>query len=105
MTFDSNLSRFSLDRPASPSAEPSAPTTSAQPFIVAEISKNYYADGRSLQPFALSQLFEEVIDVNHRRGYRLLSFQLHRLMTRPNELNETIIAVFERDRLVAEGPG
>jgi hypothetical protein len=38
-----------------------------------------------------------VIERNLRRGYRLHSFNMHRLMTRPEELNETIIAVFERE--------
>ncbi len=64
------------------------------PFIVAEVSKNWI-DGRSASPLLLGQLFEHVIDVNRRRGYRLHSFQLHRLMTGINQMNETIIAVFE----------
>jgi hypothetical protein len=65
-------------------------------FIVAEISKNWIG-GRELTPGSglLAQQFERVIAHNHRRGYRLLTFQLHRLMTQPDELNETIIAIFE----------
>ena len=65
-------------------------------FIVAEISKSY-VDGAPVSgsaPLAVS--FEMVINKNHERGYRLVSFQLHRMMTRADELNETIIAVFER---------
>jgi hypothetical protein len=66
-------------------------------FIVAEVSKNWIA-GRELTPGSglLAEQFERVIAHNHTRGYRLLTFQLHRLMTQPDELNETIIAVFER---------
>lgn len=74
-------------------------------FIVAEISKNWVngwpADGRNVP---ISEIFEEVLNVNHRRGYRLLSFQLHRVNPDPESLNETIVAVFERiDVLVGEG--
>ena len=63
-------------------------------FIVAEVSKNWPADHRD--PGLLCQRFEEVVNVNLKRGYRLQSFTLHRLMTSPDELNETIIAVFEQ---------
>jgi hypothetical protein len=66
-------------------------------FIVAELSKNWIG-GQELTPGSglLAEQFERVIATNHARGYRLLTFQLHRLMTKPDELNETIIAVFER---------
>lgn len=63
-------------------------------FIVAEISKTW-VDGREIGPGLVCEHFERVINVNHERGYRLLTFSLHRVMTRPDELNETIIAVFE----------
>jgi len=66
-----------------------------EPFIVAEISKNWIA-GRSLSPLLLAQQFEIAINHNAARGYRLLSFELHRLLVAPDEMNETIIAVFER---------
>lgn len=67
-----------------------------QQFIVAEISKNW-ADGQEVAPSGLlCQQFEKVIEVNLGRGYRLHSFQLHRLMTDPRTMNETIVAVFER---------
>ena len=68
-----------------------------EPFIVAEVSKNW-RDGFEVTPGTglLAQQFELVINRNADRGYRLHSFQLHRLMTGPNELNETIIAVFIR---------
>jgi hypothetical protein len=67
-------------------------------FIVAEISKNW-SDGREMAPTGLvSTQFEQVIEVNRRRGYRLHSFQLHRMMTTAAQgpvLNETVMAVFE----------
>ena len=67
-------------------------------FIVAEVSKNWIA-GREVTPGSglIAQQFERLIAHNCARGYRLLTFHLHRLMTQPDELNETIIAVFERD--------
>jgi len=65
-------------------------------FIVAEISKSWI-DGEPFDPSTpiLAVQFQEVIEVNRQRGYRLVTFQLHRLMPRPDEMNETIIAVFE----------
>jgi hypothetical protein len=65
--------------------------------IVAEISKNWI-EGREVVPGSglLCQQFERVIAVNWDRGYRLVSFTLHRMMVHRNEMNETIIAVFER---------
>lgn len=67
-------------------------------FIVAEVSKNW-ADGEELHPEMglIAQRFEHIINVNAARGYKLLTFSLHRLMTSPNEMNETIVAVFERE--------
>lgn len=71
-----------------------AMTPTPEPFIVAEISKNWI-DGRSVLPTPLlAQQFEAIININAARGYELVTFQLHRLMTGPEELNETIIAVF-----------
>ena len=66
-------------------------------FIVAELSKNW-RDGAEVRPGSglLAQQFERAILVNWARGYRLLQFQLHRIMTGPDEMNETIVAVFER---------
>ena len=68
-------------------------------FIVAEVSKNWINGAPVTDNGLLSQIFERVIEVNRQRGYRLYSFSLHRLMTGPdelmNEMNETIIAVFE----------
>jgi hypothetical protein len=65
-------------------------------FIVAEISKNWNRD--NWQGPILAQLFEDVIDTNRGRGYLLHSFQLHRLATPDGcGMNETIIAVFERE--------
>ena len=66
-------------------------------FIVAEISKNWI-NGAEARPGSglLSEQFELVIQTNHRRGYKLLQFQMHRFMVNFDEMNETIIAVFER---------
>jgi len=66
------------------------------PFIVAEISKNWRDDQPHTAGPLLAELFEAAIEHNRQRGYRLHSFQLHRLMTSINGMNETIIAVFER---------
>lgn len=65
-----------------------------QQFIVAEVSKNWNKDSPASD--LVCQRFEHVINHNLQRGYRLHSFTLHRLMTEPDCLNETIIAVFER---------
>jgi hypothetical protein len=66
------------------------------PFIVAEVSKNWQ-DGHEVTPGSglIAEQFERVLVTNHARGYRLFHFQLHRMMTGPDTLNETIIAVFE----------
>jgi len=71
-----------------------ADTTPAR-FIVAEVSCNWRAGELQSTKRPLCTLFEQAIAVNERRGYRLHSFQLHRLLTGPDEMNETIIAVFE----------
>jgi hypothetical protein len=71
-------------------------------FIVGEVSKNW-VNGEPLNgdPILLHQLFAVMIETNWRRGYKLHSFQINRVLFRgtgpdDNELNETIIAVFER---------
>ena len=66
------------------------------PFIVAEVSKNWDCDKEADVNDLLATRFEHVIEFNRQRGYRLHSFQLHRFMTSPTVMNETIIAVFER---------
>lgn len=69
---------------------------SEQPFIVAEISKNWI-DGQEATPTGLlAQQFEVIINTNAARGYRLHAFQIHRIIISVHEWNETIIAVFER---------
>jgi hypothetical protein len=70
-----------------------------QRYIVAEISKNWFGarPGAGDPSEFVRQKFEEVLEVNRRRGYRLHSFAFHRLMTGPAELNETIVAVFEAE--------
>ena len=60
--------------------------------IVAEVSKNYPQGGN---PLALSQMFEQAIEHNRRRGYRLRDWQLSRVVG-GDYINETIVAVFER---------
>ena len=76
-----------------------------EPFIVAEVSKNW-RNGQEVTPGSglIAQQLERVININAARGYRLLSFQVHRLLTGPNELNETVIAVFERRTPGEKGP-
>jgi hypothetical protein len=66
-------------------------------FIVAEISKNWSCEEPATGPL-LCQLFEDLIATNLLRGYRLHSFQLHRLLTDTGSMNETIIAVFRSAR-------
>lgn len=75
-------------------------------FIVAEISKNWIG-GQEATPGSglLAQQFERVLAVNALRGYRLLEFHVHRQMVAPDELNETIIAVFEREDPRGAEPG
>ncbi len=66
------------------------------PFIVAEISKSWI-DGKPVSNTKfIAESFEYVIETNRQRGYRLHSFQLHRLMVSITQMNETIVAVFER---------
>ena len=67
----------------------------ADRFIVAEISKTWIRGRPVVDGPLLSQLFEAVINRNRERGYFLSQFQLHRLMIDPDEMNETIVAVFE----------
>lgn len=74
-----------------------------RPFIVAEISKNWKLD-MPTPGLPLHLQFEEVLATNLRRGYILDQFQLHRVMVGPDEMNETIIAVFERCRAVSRKP-
>jgi hypothetical protein len=70
-----------------------------QRYIVAEVSKNWPEE----QPRLLAELFEEIINTNWHRGYRLHSWKLHRFTPPPTataegivQLNETIVAVFEQ---------
>lgn len=64
-------------------------------FIVGEVSKNWTGGKEDFATGPLCQQFENVIEVNRVRGYRLHSFQVHRLMV-GSCMNETVIAVFER---------
>lgn len=65
-------------------------------FIVAEIATNWPKAWPVPTNELLAGKFEEVIEHNLAKGYRLHSFQVHRLMVRPEEMNETLIAVFEK---------
>ena len=66
-------------------------------FIVAEVSRNWKGNNLLVEGPTLSELFEGVIERNLERGYWLNQFQLHRLMVSADEMNETIIAVFEKE--------
>lgn len=64
-------------------------------YIVAEISKNW-VNGREQVPGTglVAEKFEDILNVNAARGYRLVQFQLHRLLIAPDAMNETLVAVF-----------
>jgi hypothetical protein len=66
-------------------------------FIVAEVSKNWIRGQPISGSPVLCQSFELIINANYARGYRLHSFALHRLTAGDDEMNETIIAVFEKE--------
>jgi hypothetical protein len=65
-------------------------------FIVAEVSKNWPEEDIPGMRRLLAQRFEDVINHNHARGYRLDSWRLDRFSPEPGTMNETIIAIFER---------
>ncbi len=69
-------------------------------FIVAEIATNWPKPWPVPTCELIGAKFEQVIEVNRERGYRLHSWSLNRLMVSTvagaEELNETIVAVFER---------
>lgn len=67
-------------------------------FIVAEVTTNWPKPWPVPAGEMLSGQFELVIEHNRRRGYRLHSFQVSRLMTGADQMNETIIAVFEKEQ-------
>lgn len=64
-------------------------------FIVAEVSKGWIDGCHAGELSILSQRFEEVINVNWERGYRLVDWRLSQLCN-GNEMTETIIAVFKK---------
>lgn len=95
--------------PVTRRVNPEKPLPPATQFIVAEVSKNWFRKQGTRRKVTLSnesdfepatngpllaQLFELVINENWARGYTLQSFQLNRTMIDPDQLNETIIAVF-----------
>jgi hypothetical protein len=65
-------------------------------FIVAEVSTNWPKPWPVYPRDCLGGKFEEIINANLERGYRLHSFQLHQLLTSAEVMTETIVAVFEK---------
>lgn len=63
-----------------------------QKFIVAEVTKNW--TNQTPATDLLSQKFETVINVNAKRGYRLVDWKITTVLVESN-LCETIIAIFE----------
>jgi hypothetical protein len=61
-------------------------------FIVAEVSQNWPAAGHT---DTVSGKFEQVINYNLKRGYKLHSWKFNQIVDSDGNLNETIIAVFE----------
>jgi hypothetical protein len=80
---------------------------SAERFIVAELSKNWPEDQADLECWNfgqpnnnglrrfLAQRFEDVLNHNAARGYKLVDWKFDRSWSRNGLLNETIIAIFE----------
>jgi len=66
-------------------------------FIVGEVSKSWINGLPVSDGLLLAELFEDMLEHNRRRGYRLLTFTLDRTAIGINQLNETLIAVFERE--------
>lgn len=65
-------------------------------FIVAEVSTNWPKPWPVGPNELIAAKFEDVINVNCKRGYKLHSFQLFRLLVDVEQMNETIVAVFEK---------
>lgn len=61
--------------------------------IVAEISKSWVNGVPKTDTELISARFEDVIETNDRRGYRLESWKFSQVMLTP-VMSETIIAVF-----------
>lgn len=68
----------------------------ADRFIVAEASKTWVRGEPAYDSPLISQTFEHIINVNYERGYRLYAFQHNTTYLDDDEMNETIVAVFER---------
>lgn len=63
-------------------------------YIVVEVSKNWK---RGLEGTPISMMFADALNDNAARGYHLVEFKLDRLVMSPDEINETILAVFEHE--------
>lgn len=63
-------------------------------FIVAEITKNW-TDGTPVKDL-LCQRFELVININAKRGYKLIDWKFNMIINQTT-LTETIVAIFEKE--------
>lgn len=68
-------------------------------FIVAEINKSWEGNFDENTPLSelISQKLEAVVNTNHKRGYKLIDWKFISAI-KGNLLNETIIAIFIRER-------
>jgi hypothetical protein len=68
-------------------------------YIVAEVSKTWRRTDGDFQPnrppAVIAETFEQVLNTNTARGYRLHSFRFNNIMVDDGVLTETIVAVFE----------
>ena len=63
--------------------------------IVAEISRNWTQENKHEIQHSVSRKFENVIEVNLQRGYKLDNWKFNTIVVE-GEMNETIIAVFTK---------
>lgn len=71
----------------------------ANPTIVGEVSRTW--DGKTVDPFAIGQKFEEMIRVNAARGYALKDWRMVACSYTDDAgqpmITETIVAVFAKE--------
>lgn len=70
-----------------------SPVTEDQTFLVAEITKNWTRETPATD--LLSSRFEWVINVNHKKGYRLVDWRVNQFVNE-DVLTETIFAIFRK---------
>lgn len=63
-------------------------------YIVSEISKNWRRD-QDGEP--ISMLFADVLEHNAAKGYVMVEFRFDRVVLSPDEINETLIVVFQHE--------